>query len=147
MTKLHICSHRATQGRPLCRLSTAGWLCTTAVKRACLPGFTSTMPGACPICLSGKPLTHAEVSCCCCWRLRFLPLGAYADGDAGCNMSVLTLHRLPNSFCTLTQHTQRKFHFQVALDADSICFHLKMELMLCMLCLRAEAVVVCVALP
>ena len=32
-------------------------------------------------------------------------------------------------------------------DADSICFHLKIELMLCLLCLRAEAVLVCAALP
>jgi len=88
-------SYLFSQGRPLCRLSFAGWLCTTAVKRAFLPGSKPTTRGACPSCLSGKPLTHAEVDCCCCWRLRFLLLeatgGADVDPDAGWNIRMLTL--------------------------------------------------------
>ena len=88
-------SYLLSQGHPLCRLPAAGWLCTTAVNRAFLPGSKPTIRGACRSWLSGKPLTHAEVACCCCCRLRFLLLGATGGADvcadAGWNISMLTL--------------------------------------------------------
>lgn len=88
-------SYLLSHGRPLCRLSAACWLCTTAVNRAFLPGSKPTIRGACRSWLSGMPLTHAEVACCCCRRLRFLEATGGAetdiDPDVGRNIRMLTL--------------------------------------------------------